>query len=102
LYSKSSTTDATYKYSHTVVVKMSEVNNTSTQAVVFPNPSTGQFTLRIDVPGSYTLTDITGKEIENGRCESEQTFSHIRTGVYMLKVTTDTGKVEQVKVVVAK
>lgn len=94
--------DATYKYSHTVVVKMSEVFNTSTQAVVFPNPSTGQFTLRIDVPGSYTLTDITGKEIENGRCESEQTFSHIRTGVYMLKVTTDTGKVEQVKVVVTR
>lgn len=94
--------DATYKYSHTVVVKMSEVYNTSTQAVVFPNPSTGQFTLRTDVPGSYTLTDITGKEIENGRCESEQTFNHIRTGVYMLKLTTDTGKVEQAKVVVTR
>jgi hypothetical protein len=94
--------DATFTYSHTVVVATEEEKEATSQSVVFPNPGSGQFTLRTQLSGSYTLTDITGKEVESGRCESEHTFSHMHTGVYMLKLTLDTGKVEQTKVVVTK
>ncbi|MFN5026027.1 MAG: T9SS type A sorting domain-containing protein, partial [Bacteroidota bacterium] len=88
--------------SNSTPVSAESVTRKVSVAEVFPNPNTGQFTLRTDVPGSYILFDINGKEVESGRYSKEHTFSQIRSGVYTLKLQVDDGSVQQVKVVVAK
>lgn len=66
--------------------------NSLEDTVVFPNPSDGVFTIKssadFDSENSYTVTDISGKNIQKGILQSSETIidlSEVQTGIYFLK-----------------
>lgn len=79
--------------------------------LAYPNPSNGQFTLKIEnaVGGSYTLviTDMQGKEIEQQTIDLEtgttilkQNPANLQPGVYLLQLILDGNMLQQQKLVV--
>ncbi|MCG9879892.1 MAG: T9SS type A sorting domain-containing protein [Bacteroidia bacterium] len=74
---------------------------------IFPNPSTGNFTIQShdDNIENITVTDLTGKSIfiqsfEDYTHRKNINLSHLKSGVYFLQVLT-AGKLEIVKIVIA-
>lgn len=70
---------------------------------VFPNPSTGNFTLdyRLDAPGNARLTSVIGEEVWRGTLGRGQLSLSLKlaSGVYLLTIETD-GRVVNKRVVV--
>jgi len=59
---------------------------------VYPNPSTGIYTISADRDYSFVITDITGKQIYNGKLESTESqidISDQAQGIYLIKFVSD-------------
>ncbi|MEP0263519.1 T9SS type A sorting domain-containing protein [Dokdonia sp.] len=78
-----------------LVLSVEEINATTTNARVFPNPTTDQFTIQhtLNGSGSITLYDVTGKKVKTlfeGNLETAQnTFynrDNLSSGIYLLHV----------------
>ncbi|VXC03559.1 Cell wall-binding protein [Flavobacterium sp. 9AF] len=72
-------------------------SSNETDIVVYPNPA--QYNLQINVPtqyanGTFTVIDLTGKEILKGFIENNQSrldISHLKSGIYILKINNNNG-----------
>ena len=66
--------------------------NSQAAAVLFPNPNSGQFTLRlnqVNYPMEYTLYSVHGQVVKNGILSNEKydfDISKFPQGVYHLKI----------------
>jgi hypothetical protein len=64
--------------------------NTSPEFAVFPNPSTGTFSIRSasEVEAAYTVTDMSGKLIRKGKGDlSEPLTLQLPAGIYMITLS---------------
>lgn len=78
--------------------------NSSTSAVLFPNPGTGKFTIKLDrepsVNAMIKVFDMTGKMVYNNLLtsrKSEFDLEFLETGIYLVKIL-DNDRVDEVKV----
>jgi hypothetical protein len=64
---------------------------------IFPNPTTGNLNIEFDKKGSYVIYSMEGKQlVESSTIKNSLTkvdLSILKSGVYFLQVTTDTGSV---------
>ncbi len=69
---------------------------------VYPNPNNGSFTVKSDIKGVYSITNLIGQTIQtielNGTNNNTVTVSNLNNGVYFIKGTDGVNQ----KVVVAK
>jgi len=58
------------------------------QIKIYPNPSTGMYTISADRYYSFVITDIAGKQIYSGKLENKETqidISDEAQGIYLIK-----------------
>ena len=68
----------------------------------YPNPAQEGFTLECREPLSYTLFDLTGREIQSGAASTGATWipmENAQSGIYLLRLANGAGAVATVKIV---
>ena len=63
-------------------------NDVENQIKIYPNPSTGMYTISADRYYSFVITDIAGKQIYSGKLENKETqidISDEAQGIYLIK-----------------
>jgi hypothetical protein len=92
--------DGKFDYSKIAVVNL---NKTDNEIIVYPNPSTGIFTIDLaKIKGNKTIhvLDVTGKNIKNLTTENNEVklnLTGLAQGIYFLNIQTEQG-VKNVKV----
>lgn len=72
------------------------------QVTVYPNPSTGVFTVTINTSAQYSLYDVVGHQVKKGEFTSGNNTIDLTStskGIYILKVIDTTGKTGNYKLV---
>lgn len=72
------------------------------QVTVYPNPSTGVFTVTINTSAQYSLYDVVGHQVKTGEFTSGNNTIDLTStskGIYILKVIDTTGKTGNYKLV---
>jgi hypothetical protein len=97
--------DGTAHFSSVVAVKWSGSAAQQATAAVFPNPTSGRFTVRLqqptEQPVKLELLDMQGRvlrqETISGQAAKEHTVQpgHLPAGLYLLRLTTTTGRITQ-------
>lgn len=90
------------------ITNINEANDNTTAVQIFPNPNDGKFSLNIasnvKFPFTYTLTDISGKMVQQGMILTESTeldFSKsLISGMYFINVTTGDGQRFNSKIII--
>ncbi len=83
------------------------------QAIAYPNPSRGRFSVRLTLNGSRTLTftlrNLLGQQVEppteahlNGESDQQLDFTSAAEGVYLLDITSDRGERYLQRIVIAR
>lgn len=69
--------------------------NIESEISIYPNPSSNRVTLKLDQEGSYTLTDLTGKTVQQNVLdysgETKIDLSELNNGTYMLTINAQDG-----------
>lgn len=88
------------------ITGMESAKGVSLSASVFPNPTTGDFFLRVDESDvlhlSYYLYDMNGKLLETKKLENNETsivMSSLMPAIYFLKVTDGNKRVKTFKII---
>ena len=83
-----------------------EFVNIKLEAIIFPNPTTTNVTLKISNFNSdnlnYQLFNILGRLISHGKISNEETVFHMEqypTATYILKINSDTKELKTFKIV---
>lgn len=76
-------------------IKSVELESTSNDISIYPNPNNGNFTISVDYADSFNfkIVDYTGKTIQEGQINSFETnieLSDISAGVYFLMTNSNT------------
>lgn len=70
-----------------------DVSEAETASVaLYPNPASGQFFVKTDVPVKVSITDLSGKVVLEQRIDGAQTpvkVAHLASGMYLVKVEGD-------------
>ncbi|CCG98290.1 glycoside hydrolase family 18 [Fibrella aestuarina BUZ 2] len=53
---------------------------------VFPNPSTGQFTIRVQRPGQVTISDLTGRSVLQSAVTESLNVTDLKSGLYIIRL----------------
>ncbi|GAB3754339.1 cellulase family glycosylhydrolase [Spirosoma pomorum] len=67
-----------------------EAGGTDARLQVYPNPSTGSFTIRVAQPAQVIISDITGKAIQQTHVKESLDVTNMNTGVYIIKMDDGT------------
>lgn len=73
-----------------------EIENSEWEIEIYPNPSHGDVTVRVGAPATLTIIDITGRTVLPPTSVSSTSIiphSALPPGVYLLRITADSGTV---------
>jgi len=73
-----------------------EENDAQVQTFVYPNPSSGSFTVRCDDMRQIEVFSADGRLVQNIRTENDiHQIKNLENGIYLLQITTNDSKFQQ-------